>query len=76
MSLASFLVDRIQRRVERWDFAKAGRRGSALGRGLYKLDRRHREVARRNLEIAFPDRDPEWREDVARASFAQASRFR
>ena len=74
MSLASFLVNQVQGRVERWEFGKAGRRGAALGRAFYRIDRRHRNVARKNLETAFPDRDERWREEVALASFGQAGR--
>ncbi|NKB90138.1 MAG: lipid A biosynthesis acyltransferase [Acidobacteria bacterium] len=74
MSIASFVVSRVQGQVERWDFAKAGRRGASLGRLFYRLDRRHREVALSNLAVAFPERDEGWREHVAVASFAQAGR--
>jgi len=74
MSLASFIVDRVAARAQRWDFATAGRRGARLGRLLYRLDRRHRGVALRNLTAAFPDRDRLWHEQVARGSFAQAGR--
>ncbi len=74
MSLASFIVDRVAARAQRWDFATAGRRGASLGRLLYKLDRRHRDVALKNLAAAFPEHDGQWRDDVARSSFAQAGR--
>jgi len=74
MSFASFIVDRAANRAQTWDFATAGSRGARLGRLLYRLDRRHREVALRNLAAAFPDRDAPWREHVARSSFAQAGR--
>lgn len=74
MSIASFIVDRVSRRAQRWSFATAGQRGAGLGRLLYRLDRRHRQVALRNLAIAFPDREPSWHEQVARSSFAQAGR--
>lgn len=74
MSLASFIVDRVAARAQSWDFATAGQRGAHLGRLLYRLDRRHRDVALKNLTAAFPDRDHQWRERIARCSFAQAGR--
>ena len=61
MSLASFIVDRVAARAQSWDFATAGQRGAHLGRLLYRLDRRHRDVALKNLTAAFPDRDHQWR---------------
>lgn len=74
MSLASFIVDRIGARAQRWDFATAGRRGARLGRILYHVDARHRAVADKNLKVAFPRQDRDWRQRVALASFAQAGR--
>jgi len=74
MSLASFIVDRVASRAQRWDFITAGRRGASLGRLLYRLDGRHREVALKNLSAAFPEHDERWHDDVARRSFAQAGR--
>jgi len=74
VSLVSFIVDRVASSAQRGDFATAGRRGASLGRLLYRLDRRHRKVALKNLATAFPGRDQQWREHVARSSFAQAGR--
>ncbi len=74
MRIASINVDRLSARAQSWDIATAGRRGANLGRLLYRLDRRHREVALKNLTAAFPDRDAKWREHIARSSFAQAGR--
>jgi KDO2-lipid IV(A) lauroyltransferase len=37
----------------------------------YKFDRKHREIGLKNLEIAFPEQDREWRENVLRKSFKQ-----
>lgn len=74
MSFAARLVDLAVPRIERWSFDTVGRRGSALGRLLFGLDRRHRRVALNNLAIAFPDATPEWRTGVARRSFEQMGR--
>lgn len=45
--------------------------GRRLGRLGYRLLRRKRELALRNLEWVFPEKTAEEREDIARASFAQ-----
>lgn len=74
MSIAAFLAERFAARVQGWTREQARRRGEALGRLALRLDRRHRNVALRNLERAFPERDAAWRAEVARASFAQAGR--
>jgi len=47
-----------------------------LGDLWYRLDRRHREVVRRNLEFAYgPELTPRERERIARAVFANFLRF-
>lgn len=45
------------------------RAATALGRGLYAVDRRHRERALGHLRTAFPELSPEQVEDLARRSF-------
>lgn len=74
MSLASVLTRGLARQVSRWPFHKASERGRRLGRLIYRLDARHRQVALRNLQHAFPDCAPEWHQRIARASFEQAGR--
>lgn len=74
MSVAGSLVGAVAGSASRWDFDVASRRGARLGRWAYRLDRRHREVALRNLQVAFPDASTAWRRQVARASFEQAGR--
>lgn len=74
MSIASRAVGAVAKRVARWPFDKASRRGRALGRLLYRVDARHRGVAERNLKFAFPERHDTWHRDVARRSFEQAGR--
>lgn len=46
--------------------------GAALGGLAYRVDRRHREVVRRNLELALPDRSAAERESLARQTFRHA----
>ena len=48
--------------------------GEWCGRLYYRLDARHRRVARRNLEIAFPHWSEERREETVRRTFAQLGR--
>ncbi len=44
--------------------------GAAIGRLAYRVDARHRRVALRNLERAFPARDEADRVEIARGVFA------
>ncbi len=50
-----------------WHWAVA--LGGLAGRVAFWLDRRHRLIAIRNLEIAFPEKPLDWRKDVARRCF-------
>lgn len=43
--------------------------GRALGRLAWRLDRRHRDIVRRNLAASFPEKDPAWVEATARACY-------
>ncbi len=43
--------------------------GRALGHGLYTTQGRRRRIAERNLALCFPDRTPEARAELLRASF-------
>lgn len=45
------------------------RLGAMVGSLAYRLDRRHREVALRNLARALPEKGPEERRAIARACF-------
>ncbi|MGD8376622.1 MAG: lysophospholipid acyltransferase family protein [Acidobacteriota bacterium] len=47
----------------------ARRLGHALGELWFRLDAGHREVARRNLEMALPGRSAGERREIARAAF-------
>ena len=53
----------------------AVRIGESIGRLAYRLAGGLRKVAHRNLEIAFPEKPVEEREDIARASFENLGRM-
>lgn len=48
--------------------------GSLVGRLLHSVLPVRRDVVRENLERAFPDRSPEWRDGVAAASYRHLGR--
>jgi Kdo2-lipid IVA lauroyltransferase/acyltransferase len=48
--------------------------GAGIGRLFILLDRRHREIALRNLTRIYPDRSRRWRRHAARESFAELGR--
>ena len=52
----------------------AGAIGAGIGRTAYLLDKRHREIALRNLRRIYPERDNGWRRHIARESFAELGR--
>ena len=52
----------------------AGALGAGIGRLTYLLDRRHREIALRNLKRIYPDRDDSWHRLIAQESFAELGR--
>lgn len=74
MSLPARLLRLLSRRARRWEPSTAAGRGRALGRVAWRLDRRHRRVATRNLARAFPDRPAAWRKRVAIGAFEQLGR--
>lgn len=74
MTLVARLAETVAARAPHWDLATATARGKRLGRLAYRLDRRHRETALRNLRQAYPDRHQAWYEFTARASFEQVGR--
>ena len=49
--------------------------GRGFGRLVFRLDRRHRQVALDNLAAAYPDAAPLWRAQVARRSFESLGRL-
>ncbi len=51
------------------DVAVVERRGERMGNLLYRIDRKHRERALSNLEMAFPEWSPEQRVATARGVF-------
>lgn len=46
-----------------------------VGRLVFRLDRRHREISLANLRLAFPEKDDAWRWRVARGSFENYGRM-
>jgi lauroyl/myristoyl acyltransferase len=53
---------------------RARRAGAALGRSWVRLRGARVDVAQRNLELCFPERDAAWREAILRASFENLGR--
>ncbi len=49
--------------------------GEALGYLVYSVDRRHRRVAKENLQSAYPRADLSWHKDVARRAFRHIGRL-
>ena len=52
----------------------SGALGAGLGRLLYMLLARHRNIALRNLERIYPDKDDAWKIRIAHESFAEVGR--
>jgi KDO2-lipid IV(A) lauroyltransferase len=52
----------------------AGAVGAGIGRAFSVLDRRHWQVAMRNLTRIYPERPRRWRRRMARESFAELGR--
>ena len=48
--------------------------GAGIGRALPLFDRRHRDIAMRNLTRIYPERPRAWRKRVMRESFAELGR--
>jgi KDO2-lipid IV(A) lauroyltransferase len=51
-----------------------GAMGAGAGRIVYFLDKRHRNIALRNLRRIYPHKNQAWRKATARASFAELGR--
>ncbi len=52
----------------------AGALGAGLGRLVYIVDARHRNIALRNLDRVYPDNDDAWKIRIAHESFAELGR--
>ena len=51
-----------------------GATGAGLGRLLYLFDKRHRDIALRNLNRIYPEKELAWKIRVAHESFAELGR--
>jgi len=51
-----------------------GALGAGVGRMLYMIDARHRNITLRNLDRIYPDKDDGWKIRVAHESFAEMCR--
>jgi KDO2-lipid IV(A) lauroyltransferase len=51
-----------------------GAMGAGIGRTVYFLNKRHRNIALRNLKRIFPDKNNAWHKATALASFAELGR--
>jgi len=52
----------------------AGAIGAGLGRVVFYLDARHRQIAMRNLTRIYPDQPDAWKRKLSRESFAELGR--
>ncbi|GAV20292.1 Kdo2-lipid IVA lauroyltransferase [Mariprofundus micogutta] len=48
--------------------------GAGLGRFIYIMNRRHRNIALRNLDRVYPEKDDAWKIRIAHESFAELGR--
>ncbi len=48
--------------------------GAGLGRMVYYLDARHRQIAMRNLTRVYPNQSDTWKRKISRESFAELGR--
>jgi len=48
--------------------------GAGIGRLAYFLDARHRQIAMRNLNRAYPEKAEAWKRNISRESFAELGR--
>jgi KDO2-lipid IV(A) lauroyltransferase len=62
-------LDFVQRFFLTEDVAKAERRGALIGRLAYRFDKKHRNRAIANLELAYPDWTHEQRVELAKRMF-------
>lgn len=67
--LGSWAFKRLQAWAIRQSPEKAYRRGLALGRLMFRVSRKHRNIALANLAIAFPERDESERLELSRRVF-------
>ncbi len=73
--LGALALSGAQRYLVRKPIIRAERFGEALGRGLYRLSRKHRERALRNLELAFPAMSPAERIALSKLVFEHFGRI-
>lgn len=55
--------------LQAFDVSSNLRTAGAIGRGIYRFDRRHRERALQHLRVAFPEKSESQLETIARDSF-------
>lgn len=73
--LGIWAFDRAQKLFLKKDVRISERRGERLGMLYYRLDKKHRERAHANLELAFPEWTSEERHRVAIESFRHYGRI-
>ncbi len=73
--LMGWAFDATLRRYARRDAAAAERAGERFGLLAYRLDKKHRVRAEKNLRFAFPERSESWALDTARESFRHFGRL-
>ena len=71
--MVSFLLKLFLRYARSLDRDKALKRGEFLGSLAWKFGLR-KKVVSRNLEIAFPDKNHKWREDIGRKAYIHLGR--
>ena len=67
--------DATLRRYARRDAAAAERAGERFGLLAYRVDKKHRTRAEKNLRFAFPERPESWAVETARQSFLHFGRL-
>lgn len=73
--IVGWAFDATLRRFARRDAAAAERSGERLGLLAYRLDKKHRTRAEKNLRLAFPERSEAWALETARESFLHFGRL-
>ena len=73
--ILGWVFDTTLRRYARRDAAAAERAGERFGLLAYRLDKKHRTRAEKNLRLAFPERPESWAVETARESFLHFGRL-